>query len=51
LARQAVMPVRAVQQALVELELGGQIERQGGFGISLRPGRGPPSDAFRGRRE
>jgi DNA processing protein len=39
LARQAVLPVRAVQQVLVELELGGHIDRSGGSGIALRPTR------------
>jgi DNA processing protein len=37
LARQALLPVRQVQQALVELELAGRIDRQGNSGVSLRP--------------
>ena len=37
LARQALLPVRQVQQALVELELASRIDRQGNSGVSLRP--------------
>jgi DNA processing protein len=37
LARQAELPIRNVQRALVELELDGRIDRQGANAVSLRP--------------
>ncbi|HEV7874787.1 MAG TPA: DNA-processing protein DprA, partial [Enterovirga sp.] len=37
LARQAELPIRNVQRALVELELDGRIDRQGANSVSLRP--------------
>ena len=39
LARQSGLPVRAVQQALLELELAGRLERHGGNAVSLAPDR------------
>jgi DNA processing protein len=47
LARQALLPVRSVQQVLVELELGGRIERQGSNGVSLRPNLDPAAASLR----
>ena len=40
LARQTGLPVRHVQMALVELELGGFVERHPGHAVALRPGSG-----------
>ena len=39
LARQSGLPVRAVQLALLELELAGRLERHGGNAVSLMPDR------------
>lgn len=39
LARQSGLPIRAVQQALLELELAGRLERHGGNAVSLAPDR------------
>ena len=39
LARQSGQPIRAVHQALLELELAGRLERHGGNAVSLAPGR------------